>query len=144
VFCILVQFIKQIDGEIQTAQQRRRRRQAGRQDENGISQEVNEGVAVRGKKATALAIWNCICFQGKCWSKGEAVLREMARLTRNWTMVNRPEEVEVLERWVLELERRSARPPRLMWHQTSRSFAPEGGTTEAILICVMCLVAWSQ
>jgi hypothetical protein len=70
VFCILVQFIKQIDGEIQTAQQRRRRRQAGRQDENGISQEVNEGVAVRGKKATASSIWKLYMFSGKVLVQG--------------------------------------------------------------------------
>jgi hypothetical protein len=76
---------------------------------------------VRGKKARAFnvltsavvwAIWklrNCMCFQGKCWSRVEAVLREVARLIRNWTMVNRPEEIETLERWALELERRSVR-----------------------------------
>jgi hypothetical protein len=57
---------------------------------------------VRGKKArlfnvlTSTVVWaiwklrNCICFQGKCWSRVEAVMREVSRLIRNWTMVNRP------------------------------------------------------
>jgi hypothetical protein len=100
---------------------------------------------VRGKKGRAInaltsaviwALWklrNHVCFQGKCWSRVELLLREVARLIRNWALLNKPEEVELLERWALELEQRSTRPPRLEWHPVSRSSASdEGPVTRAM------------
>jgi hypothetical protein len=62
-----------------------------------------------------------MCFQGKCWSRVEVILREVAMLLRKWMLLNKPEEVEILEAWALKLEQKSARHPRLMWHQASRS-----------------------
>jgi hypothetical protein len=97
---------------------------------------------VRGKEGRVInvlisaviwALWklkNHMCFQGKCWSRVELLLREVARLIRNWALLNKPEEVELLERWALELEQRSTRPPRLEWHPVSRSSdSDEGAVT---------------
>jgi hypothetical protein len=51
----------------------------------------------------------------------ERILREVAMLLRKWMLVNRLEEVEILEAWAMKLEQKSARYPRLEWLQVSRS-----------------------
>jgi hypothetical protein len=112
---------------------------------------------VKGKKGrafnvlTSIVVWalwklrNNMCFKGKCWSRVEVILREVAKFIRNWTLVNRSEEVEMLETWTVELERRSVRPPRLMWCQTSRSSASENGVESSDeLNMSSCMMFWGM
>jgi hypothetical protein len=107
---------------------------------------------VRGKKIKAFnvcstaviwTIWktrNNMCFQGQCWIKVELLLHSRARMLRNWKLVNKPEEGKQLEAWALELDRRGARPPQLMWGaQSSGSSA-----FEAVNVLSMPSVAGSQ
>jgi hypothetical protein len=76
---------------------------------------------------TSVVVWalwklrNVMCFQGKRWSGVERILWEVAMLIRKWKLVNRPEEVEILEAWAMKLEQKSARYPRLEWLQVSGS-----------------------
>jgi hypothetical protein len=68
------------------------------------------------------AIWklrNEFCFQGEKWSGAHILLRRIARMLRDWRLLNKAEAAGTLEAWVQELEARSCRPPRLMWEQGS-------------------------
>jgi hypothetical protein len=65
-----------------------------------------------------------MCFQGKCWSRVEVILREIARLLRRWMLLNRQEEVVILEAWARQLEQKNARHP-LLWRQASGSLASD-------------------
>jgi hypothetical protein len=42
---------------------------------------------------------------------------QCASFLRNWSLLNRPEAVIILEEWAHELELRRARPPRLTWER---------------------------
>jgi hypothetical protein len=58
---------------------------------------------------------NKLCFQGACWTDVEKLLGGCAGLIRNWKLQNKKEEAAGLEEVAQELERRSARVPRLRW-----------------------------
>jgi hypothetical protein len=47
----------------------------------------------------------------------EALIGWCSRMIKNWTLLNKPKEVVILEAWVVELAKRSVRPPRLPWRQ---------------------------
>jgi hypothetical protein len=68
--------------------------------------------------AIVWSIWktrNNMCFQRLCWSKVEAMFGTCARLIKNWKILSKPEDVNVLETWAQAMEERSARPPCLGW-----------------------------
>jgi hypothetical protein len=52
-------------------------------------------------------------FRGGNWSGVQVLLRKIARMLRDWRLLNKPEAAAILEAWAHELESRSCRPPRL-------------------------------
>jgi hypothetical protein len=55
----------------------------------------------------------------------EVVLYLCAKLIMRWALLCKQEDSEKLEVWESELERRSARPPRLEWVPVSESLASD-------------------
>jgi hypothetical protein len=47
-------------------------------------------------------------------------------MIRNWVLLNRPKEGRILEAWAQDLERRSIRPPQLIWVPGLGSSASDG------------------
>jgi hypothetical protein len=45
---------------------------------------------------------------------------------RNWKLLNKPDDVVQLDEWAQELERRVARPPRLVWKQDHQDLEYSG------------------
>jgi hypothetical protein len=52
----------------------------------------------------------------------EVMFFTCAKLIRKWVLLCKKEDAVKLETWATMLERRSARPSRLAWHQASGSF----------------------
>jgi hypothetical protein len=67
-----------------------------------------------------LSLWklrNELCFPGVGWTCMDKLLRQCARMMREWRVLNIPEDAAKLETWASQLERRSFLPPRLDWCQ---------------------------
>jgi hypothetical protein len=79
--------------------------------------------------AVIWSIWktrNNLCFQGAVWARMEVLFYTCAKLIRKWMLLCKQEDAMKLETWATMLERRSARPSRLAWHQVSGSSASDG------------------